>query len=128
VWVTSRSGSAHAADPLPLAVYHKGCIYRRWAEEALQAVGRQYWIAFVSPSISSILAAVKAGMAVAPIGIGSLTEGLRQLRPEHGFPLLPISEVCLHRCETADNELVDCFATYVAESFRSVQGTTLMDE
>ncbi|WP_419659463.1 transcriptional regulator, LysR family [Desulfosarcina variabilis str. Montpellier] len=128
VWVTSQSGSAHTADPLPLAVYHKGCIYRRWAEEALRAEGRQYWIAFVSPSISSILAAVKAGLAVAPIGIGSLTEGLRPLHPEHGFPLLPVSEVSLHRSASANNELVDCFANYVVESFRPAQGTNLMEE
>ena len=121
VWATSRNGAAHEATPLPLAVYHKGCVYRQRAEESLRAVGREYWIAFVSPSISSILAAVKAGLAVAPIGIGSMTEGLRPLRPEQGFPLLPVSAVSLHRSAAADNELVDCFADYVAESFRSVR-------
>jgi len=119
VWVTSRHAAAHEMDPLPLAVYHKGCAYRAWAEESLRAVGRKYWIAFVSPSISSILSAVQAGLAVAPIGLGSMTEGLRQLLPEQGFPLLPISEVSLHRATSADNEVVDCFADYVAESFRS---------
>ena len=123
VWATSRSGAVHEANPLPLAVYHKGCVYRKWAEESLRSVGREYWIAFVSPSISSILAAVKAGLAVAPIGLGSMTEGLRPLRPEQGFPLLPVSEVALHRSSAADNNLVDCFANYVAESFRSVQAT-----
>ncbi|GAB6910022.1 Transcriptional regulator, LysR family [Desulfosarcina cetonica] len=121
VWVTSRSGAAHKADPLPLAVYHKGCVYREWAEKSLQSVGRRYWLAFVSPSISSILAAVKSGLAVAPIGLGSMEESLRPLRPEHGFPLLPVTEVSLHRASSADNELVDCFANYVAEAFRSVR-------
>jgi DNA-binding transcriptional LysR family regulator len=118
VWVTSRNAAAHEMDPLPLAVYHKGCAYRQWAEESLRSIGRQYWIAFVSPSISSILSAVKTGLAVAPIGFGSMTEGLRQLLPEQGFPLLPISEVSLHRSASADNEVVHCFANYVAESFR----------
>lgn len=128
VWATSRSGAAHEQHPLPLAVYHKGCVYRKWAEESLQSVGRRYWIAFVSPSISSILAAVKSGLAVAPIGIGSMTEGLRPLRQENGFPLLPVSEVSLHRSASADNDLVDCFANYVAESFRSVRPADPMAE
>ena len=120
VWVTARNGAAQAADPLPLAVYNEGCAYRQWAEESLRAIGRQYWIAFVSPSIASILAAVKAGLAVAPVGLGSMTEGLRHLGREQGFPLLPISEVSLHRSALSASEAVDCFATYVSESFRAV--------
>lgn len=60
-------------DPLPLAVYEEGCTYRSWAIKALQKKGRAYWIAFVSPSISSILAAVKAGLTVAPLEEARLT-------------------------------------------------------
>ena len=123
VWATSRNGAAHEASPLPLAVYHTGCVYRQRAEESLRSAGRDYWIAFVSPSLSSILAAVNAGLAVAPIGIGSMTDGLKPLGPEHGFPLLPVAEVSLHRSAAGDNDLVDCFATYVAESFLSVPPT-----
>ncbi len=121
VWVTSRSGRAHRMDPLPLAVYDEGCSYRHWAIEALQKKGRAYWIAFVSPSISSILAAVKAGLAVAPIGRSSLNESFRQLGPEDGFPLLPVSEVSLHQARTADSNAVTCFADYVAASFQKVK-------
>lgn len=121
VWVASRNGTAHADNPLPLAVYHDGCLYRKWAEEALRKEGRRYWIAFSSPSLSSILAAVKAGLAVAPIGGGIQDESLRILGPESGFPLLPISEVTLHKSRSADDALVTCFADYVIQSFRLLE-------
>ncbi len=120
VWATSDRGAAHEMDPLPLAVYHEGCVYRKWALEELQKMGKRYWISFVSPSISSILAAVKAGLAVAPVGTGSLVDSLSVLGPHNGFPLLPVSEVSLHRSTSADNELVACFANYVTESFRKL--------
>lgn len=120
VWVTSGNGAAHHMDPLPLAVYDEGCSYRHWAIEALQKEGRAYWIAFVSPSISSILAAVKAGLAVAPIGRSSLNDTLRLLGPEDGFSLLPVSEVSLHQARTADSGAVTCFADYVSASFQKV--------
>ena len=107
-------------DPLPLAVYDEGCPYRRWALEALQQKNKAFWIAFVSPSIASILAAVQAGLAVAPIGRSSLNDGLRQLSPDEGFPLLPVSEVSLHLGAAADNEAVTCFADYVTASFQKV--------
>ena len=109
-------------EPLPLVTYAEGCVYRQWALEALRQAGKTYWVAFVSPSIAGILAAVKAGLAVAPIGRGSLDGSLRVLGPEQGFPLLPVSEVSLHRAANADSELVACFANYVAESFERLAG------
>ncbi|MDJ0809948.1 MAG: LysR substrate-binding domain-containing protein [Desulfobacterales bacterium] len=120
VWATARIGAAHQVEPLPLATYAEGCAYRKWALEALRQAGKKYWVAFVSPSIAGILAAVKAGLAVAPIGRGSLDGSLRALGPEQGFPLLPVSEVSLHRAANADSELVSCFADYVAESFQQI--------
>ena len=118
VWAASRTGAAHEEDPLPLAVYHEGCNYRKWALEGLRKARRRYWIAFVSPSISSILGAVKVGLAVAPIGASNLDNSLRALGPENGFPLLPVSDVSLHQSRSADNELVACFTNYVIKSFR----------
>jgi DNA-binding transcriptional LysR family regulator len=120
-WATSAKGAAHEEKPLPLAVYHRGCHYRKWAIEALNKMGKEYWIAFVSPSISSIMAAVREGLAVAPIGASMLNDSLRVLGPESGFPNLPVSEVRLLRSEVADTELVDCFANYVAKSFQELE-------
>ena len=103
---------------MPLAVYHDGCVCRKWGLDGLRKAGKPYWIAFVSPSISGILAAVKAGLAVSPIGADSLDDSLRVLGPENGFPLLPVYEVSLHQSRTADKEVVACFANYVIDSFR----------
>lgn len=121
VWAAARTGTAHEEDPLPLAVYHEGCNYRKWALEELRKSDVRYWIAFVGPSITNLLAAVKMGLAVAPIGVGNLDDSLRTLGPENGFPLLPVSQVSLHRSQVTDNELVACFANYVIESFRRLE-------
>jgi DNA-binding transcriptional LysR family regulator len=117
-WVTSPTGTAHDQDPLPLAVYHEGCPYRKWAVDGLRKSKRRFWVSFVSPSITSILAAVKTGLAVAPIGISSIEDALRVLGPENGFPLLPVSDVSLHQSPMAASETVACFANYVIDSFR----------
>jgi DNA-binding transcriptional LysR family regulator len=47
--------------PLPLAVYPDGCLYRRWATDALDRINRPWRIAIASPSRSAILAAVAEG-------------------------------------------------------------------
>lgn len=117
VWATALRGQAHEEDPLPVAVYHEGCTYRKWALESLQAIQKPYWISVVSPSLSNILAAVKAGLAVAPIGASHINDDLRILGPENGFPLLPVSEVSLHS-RSWGNELVDRLASHVIQSFK----------
>jgi DNA-binding transcriptional LysR family regulator len=117
-WVTSLTGSAHDQDPLSLAVYHDGCPYRKWAVDGLRKTNRRFCVAFVSPSTTSILATVKAGLAVAPIGANHLEDSLRVLGPENGYPLLPVSDVSLHQSPDAAGEPVACFANYVIDSLR----------
>jgi DNA-binding transcriptional LysR family regulator len=118
VWVTARNGGAHLEEPLPLAVYQEGCVCRKWALDELRRADRPYWIAFVSASSYSILAAVRAGMAVAPISADTIDDSFRILGPENGFPLLPVSELRLHLSRGADSEIIDCFSNYIVEAFR----------
>lgn len=120
VWATSCNGTIHTEDPVPLAVYHEGCSCREWALDALRKSGKRHWIAFVGQSISSILAAVRAGLAVAPVSAGALDPSFRLLGPEHGFPLLPVSELSLHQSNKADRELVSCFSDYIVEFFQRI--------
>lgn len=117
VWATAHRGLVHEQDPLPIAVYHEGCIYRKWALESLQASRKRYWISVTSPSLSSILAAVKSGLAVAPIGASHIDDDLRILGPENGFPMLPVSDVSLHS-RSWGNELVERITRHVIQSFK----------
>lgn len=94
VWVTSQRRPVDCRrDPLPLAVFEQGCLYRNRAIHALETVGRSWQITYTSPSILGIQAAVSAGL-----GIGILPE--IAILPEHallaaeaGFP--PITDSAL---------------------------------
>jgi DNA-binding transcriptional LysR family regulator len=92
-WVGSRRRPVDSRDPLPLAVFEQGCLYRSRAIHALEMVGRSWHITYTSPSILAIQAAVSAGL-----GIGILPE--TAILPEHtvlaaeaGFP--PITDTAL---------------------------------
>lgn len=93
-WVTSRRRPVDPRrDPLPLAVFEKGCLSRNRAIHALEMVGRSWHITYTSPSIFGIQAAVSAGL-----GISILPE--IAILPEHmviaaaaGFP--PITDTAL---------------------------------
>ena len=120
VWITSSRHLAHEHDPLPIAVYHEDCIFRQWAIKSLDGAGRSYRIAYTSPGTAGILAAVKGGLAVAPMGRSTIPEGVRVLGPADGFPQLPTAVVTLIKPSGPLSPAVESLAIHVAESFREL--------
>jgi DNA-binding transcriptional LysR family regulator len=96
-WVTSEAQGAHERDPLPLAMFDRGCWWRHRALEALEEAGRPYRIAYTSASVAGVQAAVSSGLAVAVLGRSTLPTGARTLGKRDGFPPLPVSKLALRR-------------------------------
>mgnify|MGYP006281513237 CR=1 FL=1 len=116
VWVTGMEEEALAQGSVPLAVYGHDCIYRKWAVKALEKIGRPFHIAYMSPSISGILAAVRSGLAVAPVGLSVVPADARILERREGFPSLPHAAISLHEKMDSPDPLVDKLAVHVRSS------------
>jgi DNA-binding transcriptional LysR family regulator len=98
VWASD--GIAHLRDPMPLALVPRESLYRRWATERLQAMGRRYRIDFTSYSIAGITALVRAGGGVTVISESALVPGLVEVED---LPPLPQVEVRIERCRARDS-------------------------
>ena len=120
VWITSNRHLTHEQEPLPIAVYDKQCIYRQWAIKSLDGQNRNYRIAFTSPSTSALLAAVKGGLAIAPVGRNTLPRGVRILGPADGFPELPSAVVTLIKAPGPSSKTVDFLADHIAVRFNEL--------
>ncbi len=116
VWATAERHLAHELEPLPLALFQSGCLFRDWALASLDGIGRPYRIAYTSASFSSILAAVRAGLAVSALCRSVLPTGVRPLGIEEGFPPLPPTSITLHRGRTV-SAVAECLASHIRESF-----------
>jgi DNA-binding transcriptional LysR family regulator len=109
VWAASRH---HAiADPVPLALSLDGCMFREWAIAAMDAAGRKWRLAYMSPSHAAVEAAVAAGLAVSVFKAGTVAHGLRLLRPRDGFKRLPAVDIVLHRAPEIRNQAPRVSAT-----------------
>ncbi len=117
VWAASERHRVHESDPVPLALFQPGCWFRDWALRTLDHAGRRYRIAYTSPSVGAIQAALAAGLAVGVLGRGTLPPGVRVLRADEGFPPLPAATIALHR-GTGHESAVD----FLAEHMRRVFG------
>lgn len=113
VWVAARGHCVHESDPLPLAVYHERCAFRRLAIQALDAIGRPWRIAYSSQSIAGIYAAVENGLAIATMLPSNLKPGLVVLGEAENLPRLPaIAILLLHRSD-AESPLLDALVGHV---------------
>jgi DNA-binding transcriptional LysR family regulator len=96
VWGTAHDGRAHEVDPLPLALFAEGCRYRIAALEALDNWNKRWRVVYNSINLSGLGAAVSAGLAVTALPLSSVTDDMRILDADDGFPPLPAIRVTLH--------------------------------
>ncbi|MDN3526594.1 LysR substrate-binding domain-containing protein [Halomonas sabkhae] len=123
VWAGASGYDTHHRSPLPLAVSREGvCIFRERAIAALDAAGIAWRIAYASPSLSGLSAAVRAGLAVTVLTPSMLGPELRLLGRDEGLPELPFSEITLHRSPGRPSESTQQLALQLQAYIRERQG------
>jgi DNA-binding transcriptional LysR family regulator len=97
VWAAGPSHDTAKIDPLPVALYPHGCLFRKWAIEALDAARRPWRLAFVSHSSAAVESIAAQGLAVSVFKSGTFPSRLRALTDQDGMPPLPAADIRLHR-------------------------------
>jgi DNA-binding transcriptional LysR family regulator len=64
VWIGPRDFARRADEALPLVMLEQPCLFRRRGLAALDAAGLSWRLAFTSPSLSGLWAAIAAGLGV----------------------------------------------------------------
>lgn len=118
VWIAHPGFIFQKGQTLPLGVFEEDCIFRAWAIEALEKAGLKYRIVYVSRSISGILDAVRAGLAIAPVVQSNVPPDLKIVGVEGGLPVMPVSNIVLHKVKSPLSDTVECFADHLIKSFR----------
>jgi DNA-binding transcriptional LysR family regulator len=122
VWAASAEHRVEELDPLPVALYPQGCLFRSWAMQALDKATRPWRLAFVSHSLSAVEAIAALGLAVTVVKSGTFPSKLRRLSQRDGLPPLPRAEIRLHRApklSRAATLLADHLVASLAEPVRS---------
>lgn len=119
IWIGPDNAEPEQQSPLPLAVFHHGCIYRKWALHTLKTHDVPHRIAYSSPSIAGVLSAVAAGLAVAPVGASIPLSGFRVLSERH-LPAMPSAMVSLYQSNDPENIALKHIARYISDEFRTM--------
>lgn len=88
-WIDSAARPVtKKAEPLPLVAFPMGALYREEMIHALESRGRAWRISYSSTSLTSLCAAVGAGLGVSLLPAGSVQPGHRVLTEDDGFPVV----------------------------------------
>ncbi|TCU41034.1 LysR substrate-binding domain-containing protein [Rhizobium azibense] len=94
IWVESAARAVEM-DPVPLAVFPVGCIYRDRAIRAIERSGRRWRIAYTSQGLMGVQAAVASGLGISLLPSDAVLAEHRQLGAVDGFEDQPASEMAL---------------------------------
>ncbi|MCK1787236.1 LysR family transcriptional regulator [Pseudomonas sp. TNT11] len=118
VWAAAPCFCVEEHDAVSLALPSADCLYNQWARTALDTAGRNYRLAYNSSNGAAIQAVVSAGLA-AMVSMESLvTDDLRVLGSDDGFPPLPSMNLRLLRNPLTTSPITDCLAEYIIEGFK----------
>ncbi|MEM7238072.1 MAG: LysR substrate-binding domain-containing protein [Pseudomonadota bacterium] len=90
-WTSCAHRSFPAGDPLPVALFDHACWWRDAAIASLKTRGEPYRVVYSSQSVSGVIAAVEAGIAIGLLGRSSLHSGLSVVNEALGFASTPAS-------------------------------------
>jgi DNA-binding transcriptional LysR family regulator len=119
VWAGSQELNVRNLDPLPVALYPSGCLFRDWAISALDRTARRWRMAFISHSLAAVEAIVAQGLAVTVVKEGMFPRSLRMLGTEDGLPALPTAEIRLHVSRTAQPPAI-LLARHLRDHFKAI--------
>ncbi|MEJ6393122.1 LysR substrate-binding domain-containing protein [Gymnodinialimonas sp. 2305UL16-5] len=94
-WMSSAQRSFPVDERLPVALFDHACWWRDAAIDSLQAREKPYRIVYSSQSVSGVIAAVEAGIAVGLLGRSSLHAGLSVVNEALGFESTPTSKLVM---------------------------------
>lgn len=86
IWVGAQSFDIPPTGALPLVVHPAGCAYRTRMSEALKRANRRWRIAYSSPGINGVQAAVLGGLGLSCLTVPTLLPGMRQFTAADGLP------------------------------------------
>ncbi|WP_169542853.1 LysR family transcriptional regulator [Sneathiella aquimaris] len=118
VWVGLKGGHAHLQDPLPIAMWEAGCVWRALAIRSLQGMNRSYRSAYMTSSTVAQRAAIQSDLAVAVAPRSFIDEPIVRLTETEGFQDLGVYQIRLRARPDLD-KVAQAVREHVIASFEA---------
>lgn len=119
MWIAAADSRIDETRPLPLAVYPDGCHMRKAAADRLEQAGIEYRVSFTAVSVFAIMAAVRAGIAVAPMGVTKFMGDRDSFRIIDTLPELPDNTLSIVKSPNFRSQSADFLVDLIKEELNT---------
>ncbi|WP_120631740.1 LysR substrate-binding domain-containing protein [Ruegeria sp. EL01] len=116
-WVSSAHRDFQSDESLPVALFDHACWWRDVAIASLEDRGKPFRMVYSSQSVSGVIAAVEAGMAVGLLGRSSLHPDLTVVGEALGFRNTPASKLVMAASGSPEAGPQDAMKTAIRTAF-----------
>lgn len=116
-WASSVYRDLTRKRPTPVALFDHACWWRDAAITSLKSRGKPYRVVYSSQSVSGVIAAVEAGIAIGLLGRSSLHSGLSVVNETLGFEGTPSSKLVMASSERQCSGPIDAMKTAIRAAF-----------
>lgn len=113
IWVIGKDTDISFQKTIPLVMLPQPCAFRKIATDGLNHMKQKWDLQFTGTSITSIQAAVQAGLGLSILPQGALKEGLKRAPVHLNLPELPMYSIGLIIDEQKENDARDVFISYL---------------
>ncbi|MBY0296877.1 MAG: LysR family transcriptional regulator [Methylobacterium sp.] len=115
-WTASPNVILPENKPIPLVLAPVPDVYRKRALAALDAEQRPWRIAYTSPSLAGLQAAVQAGLGITVLPTEMIPAGLVSITSKLSLPKLADTEIALYRAPGALSQAAELLASSIIEA------------
>ena len=124
-WVAPEGLALTAGATVPLALLRAPCVQREYVLRSMKRLRRSFNVAFTGSSMSSVQAAVVAGLGVSLVPRSSVLPGMRVLPRGRDFPDPGHLRVGVLRGATARPDIVDALEKVIRQTLSVLAVTRL---
>ncbi|MEL7258928.1 MAG: LysR substrate-binding domain-containing protein, partial [Pseudomonadota bacterium] len=118
-WVSSAQRDFSTDECLPVALFDQACWWRDVAIASLEKRDKPYRVVYSSQSVSGVIAAVEAGIAVGILGRSSLHAGLSVVNKALGFGTTPTSKLVVAESGKSNSDPLDAMKAAIRAAFHA---------
>ncbi|MBD8877965.1 LysR substrate-binding domain-containing protein [Roseibium polysiphoniae] len=119
-WAASKNSAFTTCEILPVALFDQACWWRNAAISSLEERGKPYRIVYTSQSVSGVVAAVDAGIAVGLLGRSSLHSGLSIESERLGLQTSPTSKLVMAASGLPEDRPLAAMKSAIRAAFQTV--------
>ncbi len=124
VWVGRMECVPEPGEPLPLIVFPAPSELRTIMLDALASAGRSWVIVMQCSSLSSLRAAMEAGLGVSAGNVGMIPDFLSALPDASGLPKLDDLELVVDQAPEPHNPAIQAFAALLSDLVSRMEAAT----